>query len=120
MTHDGDDLGDGPRPGARVRVVAVIRSLRVDAVMEALVGVGAVDVLIEQVRGYGRQKDHLGTYTASGGEEGFLPKVRLEFVASREQLPALLDAVCGAARTGRIGDGKLFMHTVEPVVEGRP
>lgn len=93
------------------RVIAVIRALRVDAVMENLGHLPAGDVIVEQVRGYGRQKGHLGTYDPAS-DEGFLPKVRLEFAVAEVDLPAAVEAVCDGARTGRIGDGKVFVQRV--------
>ncbi|RKY18355.1 MAG: P-II family nitrogen regulator [Planctomycetota bacterium] len=101
-----------PPDPPRSRVVAVIRALRLDAVMERLHALGQGDVLVEQVRGYGRQKDHLGSYTLTGPEELFLPKVRLEFVVPSGDVAACMQAVAEAARTGRIGDGKVFAHAV--------
>jgi nitrogen regulatory protein PII len=99
----------------RSRVVAVIRALRLDDVMESLHALGQGDVLVEQVRGYGRQKDHLGSYTLPGAEEAFLPKVRLEFVVPSDRLDETLSALATAARTGRIGDGKIFVHAAAPL-----
>ena len=101
------------------RVIAVIRALRLDAVMENLAEVPCGDVLVEQVRGYGRQKDHLGTYVAST-DEGFLPKVRIEFAVDEDALPRALDAVCEGARTGRIGDGKVFVHQIRDPAGAAP
>ena len=94
------------------RVVAIVRPVRLDAVIEALLPLGLRDVLVEPVRGYGRQKEHLELYGEPPGEGGFLPKVRLQFVVASGQLQAAVDAVRAAARTGRIGDGKIFVHAV--------
>jgi nitrogen regulatory protein P-II 2 len=103
-------------PGTRARVVALVRPVRVDAVMEALAGLGALaprDVLIEQVRGYGRQKTHLDFYEEGPCEGGFVPKVRLQFTVDAGALDAAVNALRTGARTGRIGDGKIFVHAVE-------
>ena len=94
------------------RVVAIVRPARLDAVIEALLPLELRDVLVEPVRGYGRQKEHLDLYGEGPGEGGFLPKVRLQFVVAAGQLQAAVDAVRTAARTGRIGDGKIFVHAV--------
>ena len=118
-----DPAADGAEPtaaaqvrtlplGALARVVAIVRPVRVDAVIEALLPLGLRDVLIEPVRGYGRQKEHLDLYGEGPGEGGFLPKVRLQFVVGAAQLQAAIDAVRFGARTGRIGDGKIFVHAV--------
>ena len=100
--------------GALARLVAIVRASNVDAVMEALVPLAPRDVLIESVRGYNRQKTHLADYEEVGHEGGFLPKVRLQFMVPGAGLAAAVTAVCGAARTGRVGDGKIFVHRVEP------
>ncbi len=102
--------------GTRARVVALVRPVRLDAVMEALAVLGADaprDVLIEQVRGYGRQKTHLDFYEEGPCEGGFVPKVRLQFTVDAAGLDAAVTALRTGARTGRIGDGKVFIHAVE-------
>jgi len=104
-----------PSPETRARVVAVIRAHRLDGVVAALAGARPRDLLIEQVRGYGRQKGHLEVYEGGGFEGGFLPKVRLEFSVRSEDVRVAVEAVCAAARSGRIGDGKIFVHAVEGV-----
>ena len=100
-------------PGALARLVTVIRPVRLDAVMEALVPLAPRDVVIEPVRGYGRQKTHLDLYEEGVFEEGFLPKVRLQFVVEGERLQEAVAAIRAGAHTGRIGDGKIFVHAVE-------
>jgi nitrogen regulatory protein PII len=114
---DAADAGDRPAvaplpAGTLARIVAIVRPARLDAVIEALHPLGLRDVLIESVRGYGRQKEHLDLYGEGPGEGGFLPKVRLQFVVGAAQLPLAIDAVRAGARTGRIGDGKIFVHAV--------
>jgi len=110
-------------PGSLARLVAIVRPSRLDATMEALAALGLHDVLIEAVRGYGRQKQHLDLYEEAGLADGsFLPKVRLQFVVPAEQLERAATAVQQGARTGRIGDGKLFVHRVAaaPAAENEP
>lgn len=98
---------------ARARVVAVIRALRLDAVIEALLPIEPRDLLIEEVRGYGRQKEHLAFYEKVGEWQGsFLPKVRIEFTVDGPAASAAVTAVRSGAFTGRIGDGKIFVHPV--------
>jgi nitrogen regulatory protein PII len=100
-----------PMPaGSLARIVAIVRSVRVDAVMQQLQPLSPRDVLIEQVRGYGRQKTHLDFYEEGPCEGGFLPKVRLQFVIDGARVPEAVDAIRTGARTGRIGDGKIFIH----------
>jgi nitrogen regulatory protein PII len=120
-TGDSGDAGDRPAvaplpPGTLARIVAIVRPVRVDAVIEALLPLGLRDVLIEPVAGYGRQKEHLDLYGEGPGEGGFLPKVRLQFVVGAAQLQLAVDAVRAGARTGRIGDGKIFVHAVGAAV----
>jgi nitrogen regulatory protein P-II 1 len=106
-----------PRPlpeGAVARLVAIVRASHVDAIMEALSPLALRDVLVEPVRGYNRQKSHLAEYEELALEGGFLPKVRLQFVVDGAGLPPAVAAITEAARTGRIGDGKIFVHLVEP------
>jgi nitrogen regulatory protein PII len=95
------------------RLVAIVRPSRLDAVMEALHPLAPRDVLVEAVRGYNRQKTHLADYEEVGHEGGFLPKVRLQFTLRGAGLDAAVQALCAAARTGRIGDGKVFVHRVQ-------
>ncbi len=99
-------------PGAQARVVAVLRAFSLDAVMGRLLAVHAGLVAVEQVRGYGRQKDHLEFYEDAGFEGSFLPKVRIEFTVGAGGLEPALAALCAGARTGRIGDGKIFVQQV--------
>jgi nitrogen regulatory protein PII len=96
--------------GELARFVVIVRSVRVDAVMQQLHALQPRDVLIEQVRGYGRQKTHLDFYEEGPCEGGFLPKVRLQFVIDGARVPEVVDAIRTGARTGRIGDGKIFIH----------
>jgi nitrogen regulatory protein PII len=98
------------------RVVAVIRPIGLDAAVEALAPVAPSDLLVEQVRGYGRQKGHLEFYEEGGFQGGFLPKVRLEFRIEGARLAEALERVSQAVRTGRIGDGKIFVQAIEPGV----
>ena len=106
---DGIDVSPLPA-GELARVVAIVRSVRVDAVMQQLQPLSPRDVLIEEVRGYGRQKTHLDFYEEGPCEGGFLPKVRLQFMIDGARVPAVVDAIRAGAGTGRIGDGKSFIH----------
>jgi len=107
----------GLAPGAHARVVAVLRAFSLDAVMGRLLAVHSGLVAVEQVRGYGRQKDHLEFYEDAGFEGSFLPKVRIEFTVGAEGLGPALAAVCAGARTGRIGDGKVFVQLLNELGE---
>lgn len=104
-------------PPSAARIVAVIRPIRLDDVLDALHAVGLLDVAIETVRGYGRQKSHLSFYQQGAWGAGFLPKVRLEFFTPGDRIDAAIEALRAGARTGRIGDGKIFVHPVDALAE---
>jgi len=95
------------------RVISVVKPFRLDAVLLALKGLGAVGVTVQEVRGYGRQKGHAELYTGSEYSISFLPKVRVECLVPLEQTERAIEAVRAAARTGRIGDGKVFVVDAE-------
>jgi nitrogen regulatory protein PII len=90
----------------------IVKPFKLDDVLAALRPLPVQALMVSEVRGYGRQKGHLELYEGSEYEITFMPKVRLEFVASRFEREAIIRAVCQAARTGRIGDGKVFITPV--------
>jgi nitrogen regulatory protein P-II 1 len=94
------------------RLTLVVKPFKVDAVVRALLGAGATDLTLAEARGYGRQKGHLDLYRDESTHVTFLPKVRLECVVEDAQLAPAIDAATNAARTGRIGDGKIFVEEV--------
>lgn len=104
-----------------VLATIIIKPFRLDAVLVALRPFHLVSLTASEVRGYGRQKGHLELYRGSEYSISFIPKIKLELVASTSELEELLGAVEIAGRTGRIGDGKVFLqrldglHTEEPV-----
>lgn len=97
-------------------VVAVIRPFKAQACIQALRAAGVPDVYICEARGYGRQKDHLTDYKEDRFAVAFLPKVRIEFAVMRENLKCALDALLTAARTGRQGDGKVWILESSPAM----
>lgn len=94
------------------RLTLVVKPFKVGAVVRALVGAGATDLTLAEARGYGRQKGHLDLYRDDSKHVTFLPKVRLECVVEDAQLEPAIDAATNAARTGRIGDGKIFVEEI--------
>jgi nitrogen regulatory protein P-II 1 len=94
------------------RLTLVVKPFKVDAVVRALLGAGATDLTLAEARGYGRQKGHLDLYRDDSMRVTFLPKVRLECIVEDAQLGPAIDAATNAARTGRIGDGKIFVEEV--------
>lgn len=93
-------------------VSVILKPFKVDEVMEALAPFRLDDIWIDEVRGYGRQKGHLELYSGAEYSITFLPKVRLEFAVEEARLKDVIRAVEEAARTGRIGDGKIFVRDI--------
>lgn len=101
------------------RVEAIIKPFKVEEVKEALAAVGVQGLTVTEVKGFGRQKGHKELYRGAEYVVEFLPKVKLEVVISDAALPAVIEAIVNAASTGRIGDGKIFVSSVEDVVRIR-
>lgn len=101
------------------KVEAIIKPFKLDDVKEALNAVGIKGLTITEVRGFGRQRGHTELYRGSEYVVDFLPKVRVEVVVPENQAEEVVQAIVGAARTGRIGDGKVFIVPVEDVVRIR-
>jgi len=101
------------------RVTAIIKPFKLDEVREALAEVGLTGLTVTEVKGFGRQKGHTELYRGAEYVVDFLPKVKIEVVVSAAQVDQVIDAVVGAARTGKIGDGKIFVTEVERVIRIR-
>ncbi|WP_423822769.1 P-II family nitrogen regulator [Salinisphaera sp. SPP-AMP-43] len=100
-------------------VTAVIKPFRMDDVREALAEVGVHGTTMTEVRGFGRQKGHTELYRGAEYAVDFLPKVKLEVAVDEERVEAVVDAIISAAKTGQIGDGKIFVHALDQVVRIR-
>jgi nitrogen regulatory protein P-II 1 len=100
-------------------VTAVIKPFRVDDVKEALKGLGIAGITMTEVRGFGRQGGHKETYRGSEYQVDFVPKVKLEVLATDEDVQSVVEAIVGAASTGSIGDGKVWVTPVASVVRIR-
>ncbi|WP_229399872.1 P-II family nitrogen regulator [Micromonospora okii] len=100
-------------------VTAVIKPNQLDAVKEALHALGVAGLTVSEVQGYGRQKGHTEVYRGAEYTVEFLPKIRVEVVTDEADVEKVVDAIVGAARTGRIGDGKVWVTGVEAVVRVR-
>ena len=96
------------------KIEAIIKPFKLDEVKEALNAIGVQGITVSEVKGFGRQKGHTELYRGAEYVVDFLPKVKLEIVATDDMVEKITDAVQAAASTGRIGDGKLF---VLPVLE---
>jgi len=95
------------------KLTAYVKPFKLEAILQRLPEKGIVEVLISEVRGYGRQKSHLEQYQGGEFELTFLPKARLEIYCDDEAVPAVEQALQEGARTGRIGDGKVIIGTLE-------
>jgi nitrogen regulatory protein P-II 2 len=100
-------------------VSATIKPFKLDDVREALSEVGVQGITVTEVKGFGRQKGHTELYRGAEYVVDFLPKVKLEVVVSDEILDAVIEAIEKAAKTGKIGDGKVFVYKVEQALRIR-
>ncbi len=100
-------------------VVAIIKPFKLDAVRDALTAIGVHGMTVTEVKGYGRQKGHTEMYRGAEYAVSFLPKMRLEIAVPSDQAAKVMDAVTTAARTGQIGDGKIFAIPLERAVRIR-
>ena len=101
------------------QITAVIKPFKLDEVREALASVGVTGLTVTEVKGFGRQKGHTELYRGAEYVVDFLPKVKVEAVVTEEVLDSAVDAIIKAARTGKIGDGKIFVRSVEQVIRIR-
>jgi nitrogen regulatory protein P-II 1 len=101
------------------KIEAVIKPFKLDEVREALSEVGITGLTVTEVKGFGRQKGHTELYRGAEYVVDFLPKIKIEIVVTSAQTEAAIDAIVKAARTGKIGDGKIFVTSVEQVVRIR-
>jgi len=101
------------------KIEAIIKPFKLDEVKEALQEIGLQGITVIEAKGFGRQKGHTELYRGAEYVVDFLPKVKLEVVLGDEMLPKALEAIQRAAKTGRIGDGKIFVSTVEEAIRIR-
>jgi nitrogen regulatory protein P-II 1 len=101
------------------KVEAIIKPFKLDEVKEGLSAIGVQGLTVSEVKGFGRQKGHTELYRGAEYVVDFLPKVKLEVIIRDEQVADVIDAIEKAARTGRIGDGKIFVVPVEEVIRIR-
>ncbi|MBS4098341.1 MAG: P-II family nitrogen regulator [Sulfuricella sp.] len=101
------------------KIEAIIKPFKLDEVREALSEIGITGLTVTEVKGFGRQKGHTELYRGAEYVVDFLPKVKLELVVATPQVDTAIDAIIKAARTGKIGDGKIFVTPVERVVRIR-
>mgnify|MGYP000548427740 FL=1 len=100
-------------------VMAIIKPFKLDDVREALTALGVQGLTVTEVKGYGRQKGHTEIYRGAEYAVSFLPKLKVEVVVAADQVDKVVEAISGAARTGQIGDGKIFVHGIDRAVRIR-
>ncbi len=100
-------------------IIAIIKPFKLDEVRDALTAIGVHGMTISEVKGYGRQKGHTEIYRGAEYAVHFLPKVRIEVAVPDEQADRVIDAISAAAKTGQIGDGKIFVTDISRAVRIR-
>ena len=100
-------------------IIAIIKPFKLDEVHDALNRLGISGMTVTEVKGYGRQKGHTEIYRGTEYAVSFLPKVRVEVVVPAEQVDQVVDAIVNTARTGQIGDGKIFITSIDQAIRIR-
>jgi nitrogen regulatory protein P-II 2 len=101
------------------KVEAIVKPFKLDEVKDALAEVGIQGMTVSEVKGYGRQKGHTEIYRGAEYAVNFLPKIKIEVAVRTEMAEAVIEAITNSARTGQIGDGKIFVTAVDQVVRIR-
>ena len=100
-------------------VMAIIKPFKLDEVRDALTGIGVHGLTVTEVKGYGRQKGHTEIYRGTEYAVSFLPKLKIEVAVAADQVDKVIEAITAAAKTGQIGDGKIFVLTLDHAVRIR-
>jgi nitrogen regulatory protein P-II 2 len=100
-------------------VMAIIKPFKLEEVRDALTSMGVHGLTVTEVKGYGRQKGHTEIYRGAEYAVSFLPKIKIEVAVASDMVGKVIDAITGAARTGQIGDGKIFVSSIERAVRIR-
>jgi nitrogen regulatory protein P-II 2 len=100
-------------------VMAIIKPFKLEEVRDALTSMGVHGLTVTEVKGYGRQKGHTEIYRGAEYAVSFLPKIKIEVAVANDMVGKVIDAITGAARTGQIGDGKIFVSSIERAVRIR-
>mgnify|MGYP001773213661 CR=1 FL=1 len=101
------------------KIEAIIRPFKLDEVREALSEIGVRGMTITEVKGYGRQKGHTELYRGAEYKVDFLPKIKIEIVAPDNMVDKIVNAIIKSAKTGQVGDGKIFIYPIEEVIRVR-
>jgi nitrogen regulatory protein P-II 1 len=108
-----------PREDLMKKIEAIIKPFKLDDVKEALTGIGVIGMTVSEVRGFGRQKGHTELYRGGEYTVDFLPKIKIEVVVPDTLVDKVAGVLAGAAKTGNIGDGKIFVHPVDTAIRIR-
>ena len=109
-----------PQPGNKMKlIIAVIKPFKLEDVREALTGIGVQGLMVSEVKGYGRQSGHTEIYRGAEYVVNFVPKIKLEIVTTDDQAEKVVETIAATARTGKIGDGKIFVTGVEQALRVR-
>ena len=100
-------------------VTAIVKPFKLDDVREALSEIGVSGITVTEVKGFGRQKGHTELYRGAEYVVDFLPKVKIEAAVGADQVDQVIEAITGAAQTGKVGDGKIFVTTIDQVIRIR-
>ena len=100
-------------------VMAIIKPFKLDEVRDALTGIGVHGLTVTEVKGYGRQKGHTEIYRGAEYAVSFLPKLKIEVAVATSAADRVVEAIVAAAKTGHIGDGKIFVHSIDQAVRIR-
>jgi nitrogen regulatory protein P-II 2 len=100
-------------------VMAIIKPFKLDEVRDALTAIGVQGLTVTEVKGYGRQKGHTEIYRGAEYAVSFLPKLKIEVAVDTGAVDGVVDAIIGAAKTGQIGDGKIFVYSIDQAVRIR-
>ena len=100
-------------------VMAIIKPFKLDEVRDALTGIGVHGLTVTEVKGYGRQKGHTEIYRGAEYAVSFLPKLKIEVAVAAGSVEKVVEAIAAAAKTGQIGDGKIFVYSIESAVRIR-
>ena len=101
------------------KVEAIIKPFKLEDVKDALADMGIMGMTISEVKGYGRQKGHSELYRGAEYVVDFIPKLKMEMIVSADQVDAVIETITEAARTGKIGDGKIFVSDIDKIVRIR-
>jgi nitrogen regulatory protein P-II 2 len=108
------------RMGNQMKIVmAIIKPFKLDEVREALTGIGIQGLTVSEVKGYGRQKGHTEIYRGTEYAVSFLPKLKIEIAVASDQVDKAIEAISSAAKTGQIGDGKIFVYSIDQAMRIR-